>query len=179
VTLVSRSTHGSWKKTWTVYLMREVLQQAEVEVEATSKREARAMALGMDVPGAQWGEIDSADPKVTAVEKDRAVYPRHDQERNRPDGGSTMNTPIEKLEAQRVVRLARGSWRWQEAYAVVRYRTRRARDGRWLWVSDGKITNKCSMPQLRARGYAKTPHGSLHNRLVDHANATAWQREGF
>ena len=70
------------------------------------------------------------------------------------------------LETKRIVTRQRGSWRWQNAFAVTTYRPRQRKDGRWIWYA-AQTTGKFSEPQLRRLGYDKFPSGSLHNRLVD------------
>lgn len=63
----------------------------------------------------------------------------------------------------RIVTHQRGSWRWQNAYRVIRYRVRRTRDGRLIWHSDEVIRGKSSMPQLVRAGFVVELFGSLHN----------------
>jgi hypothetical protein len=74
---------------------------------------------------------------------------------------------ISSRKTYRVVTVPRGSWRWQDAFRVVRYRVRQARDGRALWYAAENVTGKMSMPQLRGLGWGDTPRGTLHHRPVE------------
>jgi hypothetical protein len=73
---------------------------------------------------------------------------------------------LEDLHADRIIQVPRGSWRWQNAYAVARYRPQQTKDGRWIWKSVGRLTGKLSLPQLRKTDYRGLPFGSLHNRPI-------------
>jgi len=70
------------------------------------------------------------------------------------------------MRIQRIVTVERGSWRWQDAFAISTYEPRVTRAGRVVWSLVAK-TGKLSMPQVRRLGYDHLPKGSLHNRPVD------------
>lgn len=67
----------------------------------------------------------------------------------------------------RIVTVPRGSWRWQNAYAVMKYTmVKRKRDGVWIWRSEGTVYGKASMPQLERVGYGGLPIGGMHHQEV-------------
>lgn len=63
----------------------------------------------------------------------------------------------------RIVNRQKGTWRWQDAYGVVRYATRRTKDGRLVWTSELVLVRKASLPQLIRQGWTDVEVGSLHN----------------
>jgi uncharacterized protein (TIGR02996 family) len=58
-----------------------------------------------------------------------------------------------------VVTVPRGSWKWQDAYAVRMYHPIKLRNGNWGYGIRGTLIQKGSEPQIRARGYERTRHG--------------------
>ncbi len=60
---------------------------------------------------------------------------------------------------QAIVTRPRGSWKWQDAYAVATYEAQQTRDGRWIWRNVGRGPKR-SKPQLRG---TNLPFKSLHN----------------
>jgi hypothetical protein len=57
-----------------------------------------------------------------------------------------------------IVTRPRGSWKWQNAYAVATYAPHLTRDGRWVWKLAHR-TRKMSAPQLRG---TDLPRGGRH-----------------
>lgn len=86
---------------------------------------------------------------------------------------------VADLTCLRIVAMARGSWRWQNAYRVVRYRVRALKNGKVAWYAAERVTGKCSMPQLRRLGFGDLPLGSLHHRRVIDPEALAALHAGF
>lgn len=64
----------------------------------------------------------------------------------------------------RIVTRCKGSWRWQEAFGVVRYQAIRSRTGKQYFVPEHVVIQKASYPQLKRYGYASLDHGS-YNRV--------------
>ena len=76
------------------------------------------------------------------------------------------------LETYAVVTHERGSWRWQDRYALVAYRIHRTRDDRLVWRADRQLNGK--VKPREAQEWAWVIHsGSLHNRPVQiHVSTT-------
>jgi len=66
---------------------------------------------------------------------------------------------------RRIVTHARGSWKYQDAFAIVTYTPRRTRSGRLVW-SRAYAGPKQSEPQIRRAGMEGLPHGTAHNRPI-------------
>ena len=62
------------------------------------------------------------------------------------------------LTIQTIVTRPRGTWKYQDAYAVATYAPHTTRDGRVVWQNVGRGPKR-SMPQLRRYGYAGLPVG--------------------
>jgi hypothetical protein len=77
---------------------------------------------------------------------------------------------------RRIVSTTRGSWRWQDAYALARYQVTRGRDGRLRWTTcDPGGLGKWSMPQLlRNPRVAQLQSGSAHRHALDGATLAEW-----
>jgi len=67
----------------------------------------------------------------------------------------------------RIVSRQRGSWKYQDAYGVVKYDIYVTKRGRVVYKSVRDIVRKASWPQLKRAGYAHLPVGSLHMHAVN------------
>ena len=67
---------------------------------------------------------------------------------------------------RRIVTRCSGSWKYQDAFGVVQYRSARTQEGRLVWKREYDVVKKASWPQLKRGGYANIPKGGLHNRPV-------------
>lgn len=73
---------------------------------------------------------------------------------------------LSEMEKQSIVSDCMGSWKWQNAYRVVTYRPRLAKNGRVVWESV-TCSGKMSKPQLIRNGWEYSDFmGSFHNRPV-------------
>jgi hypothetical protein len=78
------------------------------------------------------------------------------------------------LNAYAVVSHQKGSWKWQDRFALVRYELGTLRGGRPVWKRAGEINGKVTpgyRRQLLQNGYLGHPvyDGSLHNMPVPFA----------
>jgi hypothetical protein len=67
---------------------------------------------------------------------------------------------------RRIVTRPKGSWKYQDAYAISIYRLAKGKKGQWLWKWDSYEVNKASWPQLVRMGKDKIKSGGLHNSVA-------------
>jgi len=67
----------------------------------------------------------------------------------------------------------KGSWKWQDRFALVAYRPRITRDGRAIWVSAAEINDKVKPLQVRGQII-----GSLHNKPLTQSEIVLWALYG-
>lgn len=72
-----------------------------------------------------------------------------------------------------IVTRPRGSWRWQDAYGISRYKAHWTRDGRLIWRCTSSH-GKYSLPQLRRLGYDTSRIGGLHNKPITASEVKAY-----
>lgn len=66
------------------------------------------------------------------------------------------------MERIAITTLARGSWKYQNAYGIARYRAHKTKAGHYVWKQE-TCSRKHSEPQLRRMGYDTTRIGGLNN----------------
>ena len=77
------------------------------------------------------------------------------------------------------VSVQRGSWKWQQAFAVSTYAPRWTNAGALVWSSLGQ-SHKMSEPHMRRQGIETDCSGSLHNKPLSEADrrrylSTMWR----
>ncbi len=80
----------------------------------------------------------------------------------------TVADILRQLRSEAVVKMASGSWKWQQPYAVANYVATARPSGDIVWRAIGHaLRRKVSEPQLRRTGeWHDLPHGSLHGKMV-------------
>lgn len=75
---------------------------------------------------------------------------------------SELESKVRKMTAIKPVTEQRGSWKWQDAYRVTKFRAHLSQNGKVLWRSWSQ-SQKQSWPQMRREGWQPHQVGSLHN----------------
>jgi hypothetical protein len=67
---------------------------------------------------------------------------------------------------QRIVRVPKGGWRWQDPYRVQDYALRPTASGSLKWIRVHRSA-KMTLARVRASGYGYLLRGGIGNRLAD------------